>query len=55
MYLLVFGHICLVAEVIEIACISFRVEFWDERCSLGAKGGPVNFGEVLVIVNVLDR
>lgn len=55
MNLLVLGHISFVAEVIEISCISLGVEFRDERSTLGSKSVPVNFSEVLVLIDFLDR
>lgn len=53
-HLLVFGHIGLVREVVEVARVGLGVELWDEWCALGAQLVPVYFGEVLVRVDVFD-
>jgi hypothetical protein len=52
--LLVFRHVSLVAEIIKVTGISLGVEFWHERSALGSKGGPINFGEVWVGIDILD-
>ncbi len=54
-YLLVLSHVGLVAEVVKVSGIGLRVEFWHEWSALGAESGPVNFGEVVVVVDFLDR
>jgi hypothetical protein len=51
---LIFRHISLVAEVIEVASICLGVELWDEGGALGSKGIPINLSEVLMRVDVLD-
>ena len=51
---LVFRHVCFVAEVVEVASIGLGVEFRDERSALRTKGGPIDFGEVWVGVDVFD-
>jgi hypothetical protein len=55
MHFLVLGHIGFVAEVIEVASIRLRVEFRNERSSLGSKSLPVNLGKILMLVDVPDR
>lgn len=52
--LLVLGHVCLVAEVIKVAGVRLRVQLGDEGCAGLAQGLPLDFGEVLVVVDVLD-
>lgn len=52
--LLVLRHISLIAEVIEVTSVGLGVEFGDERSSLRAKSIPVNLGEVLMLIDVLD-
>ena len=52
--LLVFGHVCFIAEVVKIASISLGVELWDKGSTLGSKSAPINLGEVWVVVDILD-
>ena len=54
MDLLVLGHICLIAEIVEITCIGLGVEFWDERSTLRSECVPINFSKVLIRVDILD-
>lgn len=53
-HLLVLGHVGFVAEVVKVASVSLGVEFGDEGSTLGAESGPVDFREVLMIVDFLD-
>ena len=53
-YLLVFCHVCLVIEVIEVASVGFRVEFGHKRSSRLSQSRPINLSKVLVVVNVVD-
>jgi len=54
MYLLIFGHICFVAEVVEIARVSLGVELWDKWSALRSKDGPINLGKIWVGADILD-
>lgn len=54
MHFLVLRHVCLVAEIIKIPGIGLRVQFWDERRTLRSKSVPINLGEVLVVINILN-
>lgn len=53
MHLLVLCHVCFVAEVVEITSISLRVQLGHEWGSGLPQCYPVNFGKILVAVNVL--
>lgn len=50
----VLGHVGLIREVVEVAGISLRVQLRNERRTGLAESGPVYFGEVVVVVDVLD-
>jgi hypothetical protein len=54
MNLLILRHVRLIAEIIEITSIGLRVQFRDKGCTLRTKGIPINFGEVLVTIDILD-
>lgn len=55
MNLLILRHISLVAEVIEVASVGLGIKLGDERGALSSKGVPIDFGEILVSVDILDR
>lgn len=51
---LVLGHIGFVGEVVEVAGVGLRVQLGDKGRTGLAQGGPVYFGKVVVVVDVLD-
>ena len=50
----ILGHVGLVAEVVEVACVCFRVQLRDEWRSALSQGVPLNFGKILMFVDILD-
>lgn len=53
-YLLVLGHVGLVAKVVKVARIRLRVELGHKRRARLTQRGPVHFGKVLVVVNIFN-
>lgn len=51
---LVLGHVGFIGEVVEVASVCLRIQFGDEGSTGLAESGPIYFGEVGVIVDVLD-
>lgn len=51
---LVLGHVGFVGEVVEVACVCFRVQLWYEGGFGFTEDGPVHLGKVGVLVDVLD-
>lgn len=50
----VLGHVGIVAKVVEIARIRLRVQLWHERRPGLAQRIPVNLGEIVVGVDILN-
>jgi len=53
-YLLVLGHVSLIAEIVEITRICFRIELGDKGCFGLPQRLPVHFSKVLMLEYIFD-
>jgi hypothetical protein len=52
--LLVLCHVGLVCEVIKVSGVRLRVQLWDKGCAGLAESVPVDFGKVVMSVNIVN-
>jgi hypothetical protein len=52
--LLVLGHVCFVGEIVKVTCIRLRVELRNKRCLGLPQRVPVNFGKILMVLDILN-
>lgn len=51
---LVLGHVGLIGKVVEVAGVGLRVQLGNKGGASLAEGLPLDFGKVLVIIDVFD-
>lgn len=54
MDLLVLGHICFIGEIIKVTCVHLRIQLRDEWGLCLSESIPLDLGEILMLVDILD-